>query len=138
MMQAIKRLLYEAGYAEDDFGFTGSTNNLDVDISVHTKFELDDYWGEEEFDAIGFTPKSEINIASRHTKESLLESYRIAKSLAKVVDGLIYDHQVCVIYDSSGKPRGHNRTDGSYEAFGAGVNLFMDSVATIRDSLKST
>ena len=130
-MQAIKRLLNEAGYAEDDFGFTGSKNNLDVDISVQTKFELDDYWEEEEFYAIGFMPKSEININARHTKESLLECYRIAKSLAKTVDGLIYDHQVCVIYDPLGKPLGHNRTDGAYEAFGAGVDLFMDSVATI-------
>jgi hypothetical protein len=66
---------------------------------------------EDEIDAIGFSPKAVIGLESRHSKASHVENYRLGKELAKIVGGVIYDHQVAVVYDAEGVPCGHCGTD---------------------------
>jgi hypothetical protein len=59
----------------------------------------------------------------------------LARELAKIVGGVIYDHQVAIVYDSDGLPCGHCGTDGKPEGYGAEVEPFMEAVGKVKDVL---
>jgi hypothetical protein len=135
LLKSVQDFLVVNGFHKDEYGFRSEREGISVDVYISRKPEADDYWEEDEVDAIGFFPKAQISMESRHSEASHVENYRLAKELAKIVCGVIYDHKVAVVYDSDGLPCGHCRTDGKLEDYGAGVEPFMEAVGKVRDVL---
>ena len=62
-------------------------------------------------------------------------NYRLAKELAKIVGGVIYDNQVGFVYDSDGRPFDHCKTGDRCDQYGSGMDLFMRGVKIFSDIL---
>lgn len=97
-----------------------------IHVEVLPKPEKDDYW--EDMDAligkIGFMPKLEIILYSRHNKLSHQTSYNLALEIAALVDGIIYDHQMHILYNCHGRPLNPEDADGWDITYGKGCDLF--------------
>lgn len=79
---------------------------------------------------------TDIGLESRYTRESHEMNYRVAKELAKIVGGVIYDNQVGVVYDSDGKPFAHCKTGDRFDKYGSGVHIFMEAVGIFNDIME--
>ncbi|MBW2164283.1 MAG: hypothetical protein JRF43_07565 [Deltaproteobacteria bacterium] len=136
-MEAVESLLRENNFHKDEYGYVSAKEDVYVHIYVNLAPEKDEWWDDmdELVGVIGFFPKAEISLESRHTKESHTTNYVLAGQLAKLVNGVIYDYQVGVLYDSDGKPYACHRTDDEFEEYGAGMSLSMAAVGIVKDVL---
>ena len=129
----INEFLATAGVHKGEDVYESTDDRINVDILIDNNAEKDDYWEESEFRAIGFEPKAQICMASRQNSDSHKFIYLVALQIAKIVKGVIYDHQLDVVYDSDGNPYGHNSTDGQFEDYGSGIGLFMEAMDVVRN-----
>lgn len=129
----IIEFLATVGVYKGEYVYESTDDRINIDISIDNNAEKDDYWEEAEFQAIGFEPNAQIDMASRQNSDSHKFIYLVALQIAKIVKGVIYDHQIDVVYDSDGKPYGHDATDGQFEDYGSGIGLFMGVVDVVGD-----
>ena len=124
-------------FRQNEYGYHSGKDNICINIYTDTEPEKDEFWTDGPPTVVWFTPRFEIALESLHTRESHETSYRIARELATLLDGFIYDNQVCVLYDSDGQPCDHYRTGKVYEKYGAGIDLFMGFAGMMNDILRS-
>ena len=138
LMMSIREFLTENDFIEDEYSYCSSNKDICVDIYIEQSPENDELWDDmdELIDAIGFFPKAIIPCDSKHTEESHLTNYSLAKQLAKLVDGVIYDHQIAVVYNSEGEPYASCRTDGKLEEYGSGISMFVNAVKSTEKIFK--
>lgn len=124
-------------FYKDQYGYRMEAENISLDVYTDSDTENDDFWNDDPPKAVWFTPMTDIGLESRHNRESHEMNYRIAKELAKIVGGVIYDNQVGVVYDSDGQPCDHYGTGKPFEKYGAGIDLFMRGIGLFKDILES-
>jgi len=136
LLGSINTFLTVHGFYKDEYGYCHGEDDISLDVYTNMEPEKDDYWDDDGLiDAIGFVPMTEISLESRHSIESHQSNYHFAKKLAKLVDGVIYDPQVGVMYDYEGKPYSCYRKDDKLEEYGAGTDLFMQGLGVVKDLL---
>jgi len=135
-LKEISEYLREIEFHKDRYGYHAAQENISLDLFIDVKPETNEYWTDEPPKVVWFTPLTEINLESRHSRKSHEMSFRTAKKLAKIIGGVIYDNQVEAIYDANGKPCDHFKTGEKFEKYGASINLFMRSVGMLEDILK--
>ena len=124
-------------FRQDAYGYVCEEDNLSINIYIVTEPEKDDFWTDGPPKVVWFTPLFEIALESMHNRESHEINYRLARELAKILDGFIYDNQVGVVYDSDGQPYDHYETGKSFEKYGAGISLFMGFSGMMKNILDS-
>lgn len=137
LLKSVVDFLLADQFRQDENGFHSEKDNICINIYTDTEPEKDEFWNDGPPAVVWFTPRFEIALESLHTRESHETSYRIARELATLLEGLIYDSQVCVLYDSDGQPCDHYRTGKVYEKYGAGIDLFMGFAGMMKDILRS-
>jgi hypothetical protein len=121
---AIHAFLTNNGYAGDDFGYYSTAEDGFVTLYVIAEPEKEYYWVHDAPEVIWFAPLTEIIVRSERNMESHNECYRIAKEIAVIImDCIIYDHQIGVVYDPDGNPYAHSVVDGHANEYGAGINV---------------
>jgi hypothetical protein len=128
--------LHTNGFYKDRYGYEPVSETIYLSIYIDRKPEKDDFWSDGPPEAVWFTPLAEIYLESRHNRKSHKLSYHLAKKLAKVIEVVIYDHQVDVVYAPSRKPCDHFKTGEKLEKYGAGINPFMDAVCKVKEILQ--
>jgi hypothetical protein len=122
-------------FRQDEYGYVCEEDNLSINIYIVTEPEKEDFWIDGPPKVVWFTPLFEIALESMHNRESHETNYRLARELAKILDGFIYDNQVGVVYDSDGHPYDHFETGKSFEEYGAGIVLFIGFAGMMKDIL---
>ena len=135
-LKEVSEFLRARGFCKNRCGYHASQLNISLDLYIDLKPEKNEFWTEEPPKSVWFTPLADISLESRHTRQSHQMSYRIAKKLAKLVGGFIYDNQFGIVYDPKGRPCDHFKTGEKFEKYGASINLFMRSVGMLEDILK--
>ena len=134
-LKEVSDFLKANGFLKDRYGYHASQKNISLDLFIDLKPEKNEFWTEEPPKSVRFTPLADISLESRHTRQSHHMSYRIAKKLAKLVGGFIYDNQFGIVYDPNGKPCDHFKTGEKFEKYGAGTDLFMKSIGLLESIL---
>jgi len=134
-LKTVSEFLQTKGFHQDRFGYHATQKKIFLDIYIDREPEKSDFWTDEPPKVVWLTPLAEINLESRHTRQSHQMSYRIAKKLAKLVGGFIYDNQFGIVYDPNGRPCDHFKTGEKFEKYGAGTDLFMKSVGLLESIL---
>lgn len=137
LLESVINFLLANRFRQDEYGYHAENDNLCVKIYTDTEPEKDEFWTDGPPTVVWFTPQFEIALESLHTRESHETSYRLARELATLLDGFIYDNQVCVVYNSNGQPCDHYGTGKVYEKYGSGMDLFMGFVGMMKDILRS-
>ena len=131
LLKSVNDFLLVRGFYKDKYCYVSEATNIEVYVTK--KPEKEDYWDDEGLaEAVGFMPMTELVLESRHTLESHRASYILAMLLAKLVDGVIYDPQVAVMYDPDGKPYAHYRTDDMLEEYGGGIEQTPSTLSNTR------
>ena len=120
-------------FYEDDYCYSSADEEIALDVYINSEPEKDEIWSDGEIEVIGFAPMTEIVLESRQNRKSHELNYQMAKQLANLVNGVIYDSQVAVFYDYRGKPYACLRTDNKFEEYGAGASVFMDGMNIASD-----
>lgn len=118
--ESVHKLLWKNGFYRDEFGYLSVKEKYALAIYIELPSDEDDWWDDmhETIKEIGFFPMTDITLTSRLGCHEM--SYMLAKELARLVDGVIYDHQIGVVYNSEGEPYGGCLVDGEFEEYGAG------------------
>lgn len=134
-MKTITDYLLDNRFSQDEYGFYSEGDKLSINIYPDMEPEKDEFWNDGPPRVVWFLPLMEIALESRHNGESHETCYHIAKDLAQLIDGFIYDNQVGAIYDSDGQPCDHFKTGKVFEPYGVGIELFMRCVGSLNDIL---
>lgn len=134
-LKALSEFLKANGFRKDRYGYHAIQENITLDLFIDFRPEKNEFWTDEPPKVVWFTPLAEITLESRHTRQSHQMSYRIAKKLAKLVGGFIYDNQFGTVYYPNGRPCDHFKTGEKFEKYGAGTDLFMKSVNLLESIL---
>jgi len=132
-MQSVHDFLNANGFYKDQCGYRSSAVDIFLDVYPESDPERDDFWTVDLPRVVPFFPKTDIGLESRHNRVSHEMNYRIAKQLAEVVSGVIYNDQLGKVYDSSGMPLEHCRESNHFDEYGAGIDFFMKAVGTFGD-----
>ena len=135
-LKALSEFLKANRFRKDRYGYHATQENITLDLFIDLRPENNEFWTEEPPKSVWFTPLADISLESRHTRQSHQMNYRIAKKLAKLIGGFIYDNQFGIVYDPKGRPCDHFKTGEKFEKYGASINLFMRSVGMLEDILK--
>lgn len=134
-MKAVIDFLSAHKFIQDKYGYSSEEDNLSVHVYLETEPEKNEFWKDGPPSVVWFMPLTEIALESMHNRESHETSYCMARELAKLLDGFIYDNQVGVVYDSNRQPYDHFGTGKTFEKYGAGMDLFMCCVGSFSDIL---
>jgi len=132
-LKSVCDFLQANGFCKDEYGYRSEVDNISLDVYPDSDPEKDDFWTEDPPSVVWFSPKTDICLESRHNCESHEMNYRLAKELAKIVGGVVYDNQVGMVYDSDGKPFDHCKTGDRYDEYGSGMGLFMRGIGIFGD-----
>ena len=88
--------------------------DIDLVIYYEPAPEYDMAWQYIPEEVIWFVPMTEIVIQSKETEEAHRLNYAVAKQVARLVSGVIYDHLVRAAYNAEGIP---------FERYGLGERL---------------
>ncbi|MBN2514649.1 MAG: hypothetical protein JXC33_01310 [Deltaproteobacteria bacterium] len=102
--ESVDEHLMTNGFERNDHGYHCTTQWITIEIQIETEPEKDTYWIYGPIEVLWFIPETEIALEAKYTEESYDEAYQLAKQLADIVRGVIYDHQVGVAYSSDGEP----------------------------------
>ena len=133
----VHSLLIKEGFKKDKYGYSSTDDHVSLDVGYSTAANIRWYWTDSILLAdLGFIPKAEIHLESRHTKLSHVTSYRLAKKIASIVEGVIYDPQVGNLYNCRGEALKEGGKRERAFKYGAGTELFMKSVGLVENILK--
>ena len=76
-------------FHQDEYGYVCEEDNLSINIYIVTEPEKEDFWIDGPPKVVWFTPLFEIALESMHNRESHETNYRLARELAKILDGFI-------------------------------------------------
>lgn len=140
LKKEVHALLVKEGFEKGQYVYNPISDQINIDVSYSTAADIRWYWHDMEDlpEALGFMPGTSINLSSRHTQLSHVTSYKLAKKIASLVEGIIYDPQVGELYDHHGKRLIKNEKGKRVFKYGDGTDLFMKSVGTVRNILTKT
>lgn len=130
-------LLIRNGFEKGKHVYSLVNESINMDVCYSTAADIRWYWHDMDdlISVIGFMPKSEITLSSRHTRLSHITSYKLSKKIAALVEGFIYDPQVGELYDCRGKALKQSRRKRIFK-YGSGTSLFMKSVGLVSEIVK--
>lgn len=133
----VHNLLIQGGFQKGKHLYSLVNEEINMDVSYSTVADIRWYWHDMDdlLSVMGFMPKSEINLSSRHTHLSHVTSYELAKKISAHVDGYIYDPQVGELYDCHGILLKQNRRKRLFK-YGSGTAVFMKSVGLVSEVVK--
>ena len=137
-LKSVCDYLQANGFCKDEYGYRLEADTISLDVYPGSDPEEDEFWTEDPPSVVWFAPKSDIGLESRYNRESHVMNYRVAKELAKITGGVIYDNQVGMVYDSDGKPFDHCKTGDRFDEYGSGMDLFMRGVGVFGDTVGKT
>ena len=132
-LKSVIDFLQSNGICKDQYGYCSEVDNISLDVYISSDAKNEDFWADGPPSVVWFTPMEDISLESRHNLESHEMNYRLAKELAKIVGGVIYDNQVGMVYDSDGKPFDHCKKGDRYDRYGSGMDLFMTGIGVFSD-----
>jgi len=137
LKKMVHDLLIQEGFEKGKYVYSLFNEYINMDVSYSTAADIHWYWHDMDdlISVLGFMPKSEINLSSRHTQLSHFTSYKLAKKIATLIGGFVYDPQVGELYDCQGKPLKQSRKERVFK-YGSGTALFMKSVGLVSDIVK--
>jgi hypothetical protein len=136
-MKSVIDFLQTSGFYKDEYAYRAASDTIALAIYINMEPEKEDFWTDGPPEVVWFTPLTQIALESRHTRESHEMSYRMARELAKLLGGVIYDNQIGVVYDSDGTPFDHCRTGDQFDKYGSGMDLFTRGIGLFKDMLDS-
>lgn len=120
------------------FFYFSTKPNIYIDVFlIKAPIKGNDFWEDlyENGEKVDFPPKSAITMESRHTEASHLESYSLGKALAHRFGGIIYDHQMSMVYNARGTPICDPGGKEESLRYGAAIAPFMNAVAELMEIL---
>ena len=121
--KSVHSFLLDHGFRGDEYGYYSAREDIFIDILIISEPENESYWIDNPPEAIWYTPLTEIVLQSDRNDKSHRECYHTALELAKIImDCIIYDHQIGVVYDPQGKPYPHTLSGERPEEYGAGIS----------------
>jgi hypothetical protein len=102
--ESVHEHLKANGFERDENGYHYTAQGITIKIHVETELEKDSYWIYGPVEVLWFIPETEIVLEAKYTIESFQTGYELAKQLAGIVRGVIYDHQVGIAYSWDGEP----------------------------------
>jgi len=133
LREEIHALFIKERFKKDKYGYHSTDGHVSLDVCYSTAADIRWYWTDSVLLAtLGFTPEAEINLESRHTQLSHITAYKLAKKIATLVEGIIYDPQVGELYDHNGKHLMQGKKRERVFKYGAGMDLFMKSVGLVK------
>jgi hypothetical protein len=134
----VHALLVKEGFEKGKYVYNSTSDQINIDVSYSTAADIRWYWRDMDnlLGILGYMPGSEINLSSRHTQLSHVTSYKLAKKIASLVDGIIYDPQVAELYDHHGKSLKKEKKGGRVFKYGSGTGLFMRSVGLVEKIMR--
>lgn len=134
LREEIHALFIKERFKKDKYGYYSTDDHVSLDVCYSTAADIRWYWTDSVLLAtLGFTPKAEINLESRHTQLSHITAYKLAKKIATLVEGIIYDPQVGMLYDHHGKPLKESKRIKGIFKYGGGMGLFMKCVGLVKE-----
>jgi hypothetical protein len=143
LFSSLQALLTREGFEKRRLGkysFYGSTKkniHIAIDISRNPLKDNDEYWKSAYEDGTGvdFLPKATISLESRHTKRSHLKAYSLAKVIARLVGGIIFDEQMWTAYSPKGIPLCESDDEEEDLMYGKPILPFMEWVGEVKQVL---
>jgi hypothetical protein len=138
LKKEVHALLIRKGFEKGQYVYNPISDQINIDVSYSTAADIRWYWHDMDdlLEALGFMPGTSINLSSRHSELSHLTSYKLAKKIASLVEGIIYDPQVGELYDHQGKHLIKAKKGERVFKYGSGTGLFMKSVGLIEKIVK--
>jgi hypothetical protein len=128
--EAVDRYLIDEGFRRGEGGYSSDSRDDFLAITIDPEPEKDLYWTHTSSEVVWFIPMTEIVIESKFTEESHTNNYGLARKLAGMVRGVVYDHLVDVVYNAEGKPFEKYGLGESLAEYGAGITLVMTGEGT--------
>lgn len=134
LKQGVHTLLVKEGFEKGQYVYSPISDQINIDVSYSTAADIRWYWHDMDdlLETLGFMPSSEINFSSRHSELSHVTSYKLAKKIASLVEGIIYDPQIGELYNHHGKPLKRVKRRERIFKYGSGTSLFMMSVGLVK------
>jgi len=102
------------GFRKEEAKYRHVRRDIDLVIYYEPAPEYDVSWQYTPEEVIWFVPMTEIVIQSRETEEAHRLNYEMAKQVARLINGVIYDHMARASYNAEGIP---------FERYGLGERL---------------
>jgi hypothetical protein len=140
LFTSLLALLGKEGFEKERLGtsffYESTRKNIHITIYLNKKPLKDDdeYWkgAYEDGTGVDFLPKATISLESRHTNRSHLKVYSLAKMLARLVGGLIFDHQMYTAYSPRGVPLCESEDKIETLRYGTPIAPFMEAVTQVK------
>lgn len=119
------------GFERNDHGYHCTTQGITINVQVETEPEKDTYWIYGPIEVLWFIPETEVTLEAKYTEKSYKAAYQLARQLAEIVRGVIYDHQVGVAYSPHGEPF---ETCGPCEQlaeYGTGMEVLQEKFGSV-------
>jgi hypothetical protein len=101
-------------FQKEEAGYRHARKDLDLFIYFEHEPERDMSWHYTPEEVIWFVPMTEIVLESKDYEESHRLNYEVARQVARLVAGVIYDHLAGAAYNAEGVP---------FEKYGMGETL---------------
>ncbi len=121
----IDTCLDERGFRKEDDRYVSGREEYLLSITVDMEPEKDLCWTYTTNEVIWFIPMTEIILESKMTKESHMFSYEVALDLARIIQGVVYDHLVDVAYNTEGEPFQWYGLGEQLAEYGTGMKRLM-------------
>ena len=112
--RTVDEYLLTHDFRKEEPGTRYSRKDPDLVIYFEHAPEHDMAWRYTPEEVIWFVPMTEIVLESRDTEESHRLNYAVAKQIARLIKGVIYDHLAGAAYNAEGMP---------FERYGMGETL---------------
>ncbi|MBT8490967.1 MAG: hypothetical protein KJN62_07955 [Deltaproteobacteria bacterium] len=129
--ESVHEHLITNGFERDDHGYHCTTGGITIEIQIETEPEKDTYWIYGPVEVLWFIPETEIALEAKYTEESYKTAYQLAQQLADIVRGVIYDHQVGVVYSSDGESFETCGPREQLPEYGAGMEVLQEKFGPI-------
>lgn len=141
---SLHELLKRKGLAKESIGshsyYTSTRENINIDVYINRSplRDEDRYWRNryDDGELLGFLPKVTIGLASRGTRSAHLKAYSLAKAIARLVGGIIFDHQMSLAYSSRGIPLNKSERHRGDLRYGTPIGVFVNLVAGLDKTLQ--
>jgi hypothetical protein len=130
--ESVHEHLMAKGFERDDHGYHCTTEGITIEIHIETEPEKDTYWIYGPVEVLWFIPETEIVLEAKYTEESYKTAYQLAKQVADIVRGVIYDHQVGVAYSSEGEPFETSGPREQLAEYGTGMKILQEKFASTK------
>jgi len=125
----VDALLTGYGITWEGMRYIDTEGETDIEIWIHNDPENDLFWIQGPVVVVWFIPMTEIELISKAGDKAYRECYRLAKDIAGIVNGVIYDHKINVVYSAEGEPIDLLVVDRILPEYGRGVEIDREKVS---------